>query len=504
MPGAARPVAMALSQLPLGWVKGRTNGRWLEVAVPAAFGLGLLAWVPWRSAYQVDFDEGFELMKGLLVSQGHRLYGDFWNDQPPLHTELLALLFRLFGPSAGVGRVLSVGLAVVLMAALYGLARRGSTRLAGVVAVVLALSGSKCLSLSVAVMLELPAFALGLAAVWAWHRWAEGAGRGWLAGSGVLMGCALQVKFTAGLLLPALAVAWGLKWRADRAGQAGTARCVGWDGLLWLAALGGTFGLVILWCYGPGAWEMFARSHFSADTRTGSAAGLRFRLDQLQDDAGLVILALAGVLLQLKWRRRELWFPVAWLLTALGIHALHRPFWRYYLLHFVLPLAWLGGVGVVEVSRRIWRLFPTSGSRGWGWPVAAWVIWSLVLAGGMSLALEKAAWELRRLRQALPAADEPRVQLLRAHARGVHWIFTEDLLAAFWAGLPIPPELAVIPTKRWWSGQITPAAIRASLERHQPELILLSERRLKDWGLEDFVAQHYQPIAADRGLYRRR
>jgi hypothetical protein len=39
------------------------------------------------------------LMKARLVSLGHPLYGRFWNDQPPLHTELVTMLFRIFGPS---------------------------------------------------------------------------------------------------------------------------------------------------------------------------------------------------------------------------------------------------------------------------------------------------------------------------------------------------------------------------------------------------------------------
>ncbi len=62
---------------------------------------------PLRTALEFGGDEGYELMKGFLVSLGHPLYREVWNDQPPLHTELLTLLFRLFGPSgdffAGTG-----------------------------------------------------------------------------------------------------------------------------------------------------------------------------------------------------------------------------------------------------------------------------------------------------------------------------------------------------------------------------------------------------------------
>ncbi len=476
--------------------------------MPLVFGLVLVGLTPWRTAFRFGMDEGFELMKALLVSRGHALYGPFWNDQPPLHTEVLALLFRLFGPLAGVGRLLSLGLAMVLVGALYGVARRGSNRLAGVLAVVLLASASQCLSLSVSAMLEVPAFALGLVAVWAWYQWAEGRGLGWLAFSGVLLGAALQVKFTAGLLLPAWAVEWWIKLRAGRSDQSLEAgpRLAGWrEILLWLGCAAGAFGLVVALWYGPGAWGMMAGSHFSAATRAAARAmGPPFHLTAMPEDAGLVYAALLGLVLQLCRRRRELWFPVLWLITALLVHWQHRPYWPYYHLHFALPLAWLGGAGMIEGFRWIWRRLPPGGQRGWWRPGLAWVGWSLACAVGLSLALEKAGWELGRLRRAHPASEEPAVHLLRKHGAGVRWVFTDNLLAAFWAGRLIPPELAVIPRKRLWSGQLTPEQVRAALERYRPELILLPVWRRQEHRLEDYLTLHYQPVAEAPDLYRRK
>lgn len=499
---------MAFPQLPLGGLRRLGGGRAADLAVPLGFGLALLILVPWRTAYRLGGDEGFELMKALLVSRGHPLYGDFWNDQPPLHTELLALLFRVFGPSAGVGRLLSLGLAMVLVGALYGLARRGSNRLAGMLAVALLASASEFLKLSVSAMLELPAFALALAAVWAWYEWTNGRGRGWLVASGVLMGCALQMKFTAGLLLPAWAVAWWIRPRSDRSDRPAVkgGREAGWcEVWLWLGCAAGAFGLVVALWYGPGAWEMMTASHFSAASRaSATAGGLAFRLDAMREDTGLAFLALVGLVVQLFLRRRELWFPVVWLGTAFLVHWQHRPYWPYYHLHFAIPLAWLGGAGVSEGFRWIWRRLPSAGRLGWWLFGAAWVAWSVVFAAGLSLALEKAAWELGRLRAARPAIEEPSVQRLQAHGVAARWVFTDDLLAAFWAGLPIPPELAVIPWKRRWSGQLTPEQVRAALERHRPELILLSDSRRREYGLEDYLADHYQPVSEASDLYRRK
>lgn len=501
---------MAFPELSLGRLNGLCRAGWLDGTVPLGFGLMLVTLTPWQKAFEFGTDEGFELMKGWLVSRGHALYGPFWNDQPPLHTEMLAFLFWLFGPSAGVGRLLSIGLAAVLVGALYGLARRGVNRLAGLLAVVLLASASEFLKLSVSVMLELPAFALGMAAVWAWHRWVDGGGRGWLVGSGVLLGSALQVKFTAALLLPAFAGVWWLRAASGEFGRTPNgfrpSRFPWRDGLFWLGGLVGSFGLVVLVWYGSGAWTMFVRSHFSAATREqlGNVIIPGPNLGLWLEDGGLVFLALLGLTLQLWQRRREGWFPVIWLVTAVVVHWHHRPWWSYYWLHFAIPLAWLAGAGVVEGFRLIWRRFPTADRAGWWLRGLAWVSWSLALAGGLSLALGKAVWELERLRTVLPADQRQAVQALRTHGAGVQWVFTHDMLSAFWARLPIPPELAVIPYKRRVSGQLPQEQVIEVLERYRPGLILLPPQRISWYNLENYIKASYQAVPGAADLYRRK
>ncbi len=137
----------------------------LDWVVPLGFGLALCLLVPLRTALEFGTDEGFELMKAWLVSLGHPIYREFWNDQPPLHTELLAMLFRVFGPSAFLGRLLSVVFAMVLVGALYQMVRHRSGWVAGLLAVALLLSSESFIQLSVSVMLELPAMAMALASV---------------------------------------------------------------------------------------------------------------------------------------------------------------------------------------------------------------------------------------------------------------------------------------------------------------------------------------------------
>src|SRR5437899_877870 len=50
----------------------------------------LLQWcLPLGTTVQIGADEGFELAKATECLNGHTLYREVWNDQPPLHTFIL-------------------------------------------------------------------------------------------------------------------------------------------------------------------------------------------------------------------------------------------------------------------------------------------------------------------------------------------------------------------------------------------------------------------------------
>ena len=176
--------------------------------VVASFAAALVGSAPLRTAFQFGGDEGYELMKGFLCSRGFSLYQQIWNDQPPLHTALLAGLFKLFGPSAYAGRLLTVALASLLVWALYQSVSRQAGQIAALVSALLLLSSPHFFQLSVSVMIELPAMALSLAGTLAFFVFLENGRTFWLVLSGGLMGCALQIKLTAAIFFPALFVQW--------------------------------------------------------------------------------------------------------------------------------------------------------------------------------------------------------------------------------------------------------------------------------------------------------
>jgi 4-amino-4-deoxy-L-arabinose transferase-like glycosyltransferase len=364
-------------------------------SIPFVFGIGLLLLAPLGTALQLGADEGYELMKGWLVSLGYPLYTEIWNDQPPLHTELLAAVFGLFGPSALAGRLLSIGFAMILVASLYQLVKLEFGRVASILSIVLLVSSSYFLQLSVSVMLELPAMALGLASLCSLANYISCRRRLWLIAAGVLYGCALQIKFTAAIFLPAIIAACLVGDPASK-------------GRLLALNLGAAFVtfVIILLAFCPlDAFLVFWRSHVTP--KAADVAGYAWRPSSLLEDVPLLAGSAAALAFAFWKRPRAMLPPIILLATVVAIHSWHRPHWNYYTIHFTIPMAWLGGVGIVEWFKLLWR-------RNWPATTIArlrfrvcLLLWSAVLSMVLAWLPELFPREIGRIKAALLPPNTP-------------------------------------------------------------------------------------------------
>jgi 4-amino-4-deoxy-L-arabinose transferase-like glycosyltransferase len=468
----------------------------LSVVVLGLAALAIASSGPVSTAAEVGIAEHYEVTKALLWAKGFSLYSQVWNDQPPLHTLLLGLCFRSFGATIGVARTLAVAFGLSLLAACWVLVRRRCGILAALLATVCLVVAPQVFELSVSAMLEVPAIGTALWALWPILQWQERRQLAWLVLSGGVFAAALQIKLTAAVAAPALAVeillaAQGLT-KAGRVREA--ARALGiWVGsvagvYLGLAAVLGTVPLDVLWA-----------SHFSAQTRehAGESLGLPFWSLLWFYHVEAVWAAGVGLLL-LIWRRhwRRLAFPLVWLLTVMLIHLEHRPWWSYYYLHFALPLAWLSGYGVAELLRVAWvkaadRTFHAR-FLAYGCLGVATLLLALVMAygGGRLIAEVERIWAVPRVEESTLVAK------MRQYADRTRWVYTQETIYPFHAGLTVVPELAVMPRKRFWSGQISKEQILATVKQYRPEQILLDSGPL-DPGMREFVESGYRVVYQD-------
>jgi hypothetical protein len=190
-------------------------------------------------------------------------------------------------------------------------------------------------------------------------------------------------------------------------------------------------------------------------------------------------------------RLREVAFPVVLLATASAVHAIHRPWWNYYYLHLALPLAWLAGWTLNEIIRAVRRLL-YSGPFNLSAP-AAWKALALCALAALAIARSERRLEsnIRYIRQRPLAEANPIVKKMKEFAGRTRWVYCEDGSYPFHAGLPVPPELAIIMPKRFWSGQISTAAVLETCEHYKPELVVLPFATAKEGEWKSHLGAEY-------------
>jgi hypothetical protein len=452
------------------------------VAILGGF-LAVALLLPLGKALEIEGDEGFELNKAFLQSQGFKLYTEIWDDQPPLYTSALTALFRIGGTSILGARMLTVGFSLVLLTALYGCVSHKFDRWTGFAAVALLATAPRYLSLSVSVMKEIPAFSVALTAAWALFQWEKK--RSWprLTLSGALFGAALMIKLSAGLLLPAMAAEMFLATRPAEGQPRRILRTLA----VWLAGALGT-ALALAGTLGFGGLSLLIGTHLSVQQIPGipRPGDFPFPMTFFAIHADGYLCCAAGLWVVYS---RRLWRPAAfplWQLAVTGaVHAWHRPWWNYYYLHLAIPVAWLAGVFVREAAQVVW-----SALAGRIRVQTLTFIAGVLLAATGVQSVQRLAAAARVIRSSPAILNDPMLRHIDQYRDRTKWIYAQPIIYPFHARLRAPPELAVVTLKRYWSGQISSQDILAWLRRRQPEQVLLFKASLDaDWS--DFLQAHY-------------
>lgn len=436
----------------------------------------LYSLLPLGQVFLFGGDEGYQLITAFLASRGFTLYAMIWYDQPPLFVVLLKSAFLVFGPSILAARLIAATFGIFMFVAFYQTTRLGSNLVAAALATFLLLSSPGVLQLSVCVMQEVPTFAMALISVLLLFEWRRRQRRWLLSFSAIAMGLALGIKLTAGLVLPAMFIEILLVSPGTEAParlRAFVISVLHWTGLTAITFL----GLMLLW--GQDSVGISYKSHFSVETAFGleRPQDFPFQTAILLGHSECVIATIVGIVLVFKRRQaREFAMPGVWLATASVVHLIHRPWWSYYYLHLAIPMAWFAGFGVGEmvrpflelVKKRSLSLSERRTRRAMG--LCSLAALALVVS---ERRLEAAVAELRARTR---IASDPVLAEIRQYAGHTHWIYvryTKEAYA-FHAQLLMPPEIAVVSLKRFWSGQITAQEIVDTCKRYRPEQVLFS------------------------------
>lgn len=451
----------------------------ITILLPSIFLVGMLLWFPFRFVFEFNTDEGVNLIKAMMTLKGFDLYSQVWSDQPPVLTYMLAGLFRLVGLKVNAGRLLIL----LLSAATIGAGADYLARRWGVLHAVLGAFALITLpfytTLSVSIMIGLPAIAFAMLSFACLDRWHASGQPVYLIASGIFLALSIFTKLWTAILGPIFMVGILLQsWKRSDGDSGITGRL---RPLLWwaLGILPVTL-VVALFMVGPTNLTQLVTVHLQARTTPEMQLidETRSINSFLTDSIPLFLLALAGALIVIYKRAWHALYLIAWTLAGYGFLAwVVVPAWFHHQLLVTIPAALLAAIAL---SAAVEDLFVRARKSEF-WKLKT-VPWFVVIAVGVYFVIDRTPPTANNFRLNFPNFRTPDlsqdvdfeiVALIGDYSDRTSYLFTDRPMYAFRSGVAMPPELAVITQKRYSTGDPTQEEIYAVLMETKPEQIII-------------------------------
>lgn len=435
-----------------------------------------------QQTFEFDYDEGLNLMKALLYSKGYSLYTQIWSDQPPLATIFLSYWFKLFGQSVFAARLLILLFSALLIWSFYQILRSSLGRIPALYGTLLLFTSWLFVRVSISVMIGIPCISLAMLSIYMLILYKKHSCRRFLIASGGLLALSLQTKLITLFLIP-LMLFHLIDFRIKRHEVKSLILPI----LLWLLAISGIY-VIIGFSYHSLNYQYLIKAHTEQPVEGdiinyNSWEYLHFLFNQDYDYLSLAGIGTLAIFLK---KQREGLFPLAWLAIATLILLNYKPIWYHHYTMLAIPIAWLGAHGFALLL----SLFP----KGWYsnfklqnikkviFPCCVIVILIYLMIAIPAKVLTK------------PEKDATVMQLVTKYRESTRWVFTDRPIYAFYAGLPVPPEIAVMSRKRFNSGDLTLDYLFKILQTYRPEQIVLArwtELIRSDSKISEYLTKNY-------------
>lgn len=460
--------------------------------IPAVFISFSVYFMHIRQVFQFDPDEGIELMKASLYSEGFSLYTQIWNDQPPLFTVLLSYCFEWLGKSVFTARIVILGFATLLLWSFSQIVRTFSGVIPALISMLLLMVSSNFLVLSVSVMFGLPSMALAMFSLYMLILYRQQPRLYWVFPSGFIFGLSLQTKLFTIFLIPVFIylLIGSVRERYDKTLVQSLV-----PSLCWLSALLGTFVAIGLVCHSL-SFEQLIQANLGENVRTAAVkkeSNVEIIFQMFLQDPDFLLLGATGIVMLARKRLTQHGFPLVWLVVAILTLLYQKPIWWHYYLLVSIPLTWLSAYGVQLAvdyfCRQNWlaNIKLSFNRPTLGHLAAIFLVLSII---AIPIKLTYAQLANHKLIQEMPKDAEVVNQLLK-YQKQTHWVFTDLPMYTFCAGLKVPPEIAVFSNKRLKSGNLTIDNLFSVLKKYKPEQIVLGRFPDVQAQLSEYINRYY-------------
>jgi 4-amino-4-deoxy-L-arabinose transferase-like glycosyltransferase len=479
------------------WLGG-FGGLLLPVVIALIFLAITFFYYPFREKLQFDTDEGLNLMRSMLVASGHPLYYEVSSDQPPLFTQILALVLRVAGNEVNYGRVLVILFSTLLVWSGAQFLQLSAGNLAAILFLPLVIMVPRYLELSVSVMIGVPAIALATVSLLFVSVWHLKKNNLWLALSAFALALSVLIKLFTGFLAPIFLIGItlsaylegrkdGFSWKMLRPALIWGLCFAGLGILLGLALVGSKNVLsIILPPLTAPTKEVFQKEYFALNTH-------------LQAAIPLLLLGVLGVFISIYNQKWLTLYPLAWAVVAYILFSSYSPVFYHHQLLITIPVALLAAAGVGDgISSLARPSRPSNLIRSKTALGVGALIGFVLLSVHYLPVLDKELMNEPQIHGSSLRATQGKLKILRTmneYADQTNWIMTDMPMYAFRVGRPVPPNLATFSKKRLVTGSLTEEDILLAMREYQPEQVLIA--RFEIPSLEEYLQQNYTLISSE-------
>jgi len=464
----------------------------LPIIIALVFLAFIFSYYPFREKLQFDSDEGLNLMRSMLVALGHPLYSEVSSDQPPLFTQLLALLLRLVGFEVNPARLLVLLFSTLLVWSCAQFLQLTWGKLAAILFLPLSIMVPQYLRLSTSVMIGVPSIALAAVSMLFVTLWHQKRSNLWLALSGFALALSVLTKLFTGFLAPIFLIGITISAYLD-----GREEGLSWKmlqpALVWsicFASLAILLGLVLV---GPQNLWLIIFPHVTAPT-TEWLQGAGYTMNtRLRAAVPLLLLGLFGALVSIYRRNWLTLYPLAWAALAYTLFSFYSPVFYHHQLLITIPVTIIAAAAVGDGILSLIRLRQPADLIRFQTLLGAGALIGFVLVSNHYLpSLNKELMDSPRISDFSLRATPGKLKVIRTmneYIDQTNWIMTDMPMYAFRVQRPVPPSLATFSSKRLATGSLTEEDILTAMRAYHPEQVLMA--RFEIPALEAYLQENY-------------
>jgi hypothetical protein len=466
-----------------------------QAGLPFAYGVLMLRFFPYWRDFSISSDEGFNLMKAVMVAKGYALYSQIWSDQPPFLTYLLAWLYQLRGFSVYSSRLMILAFSCLLVWSVVQFLRLAWGKTAALLVGVLLILVPFFPVLSAAVMVGQPSLTMAsvsLLFLTAWHRRPR---RVLLIFSALAFSLSILTKlFIAPLAIVFVIGLIAAQYTANQRGQSLFQLLS--PAMLWSFIFIAFTVIAGIWLSGTQNINELFQPHLAASQASVYPPNEQlFPITYYLLDAWpILLLALVGVAFVLQQRRWLMLYPLAWMISSFMELLVLKPVWYHHQLLVTIPAATFAAVAAGETFHAILDRLRRPLELKHNQILVVGGLVSLVLVGAFRVPDTYTFFRQQANADATQRHpfEDKLLKKIDQYAPQTNWMLTDTPMFAFRSGLKVPPNLVVISWKRLAAGDLDEKEILNTLETLKPEQVLFSRFQFNT--LNKYLADNYDLV----------